>query len=309
MTKISYSVVIPCYNSGISLKKLTKELVSFFNEINESYQIILINDGSPNSNTWEILKELSVNYKSVVAINLSRNFGQQAATLCGLEQAKGEYIITMDDDGQHQPKDIKHLLEHQNHDMVIARLRSRKDGVSRQISSKIKSYFDYVVLNKPKHIRLSPFRLLKKRVVQDMLKIKTNAPFIPALMFYVSRDIVNVDIEHNNRAEGKSNYNFIKRFKLFTLIVINNSSIILNYTAFFGILCSLLSLGLISYLLLKAFVLDTSYQAGWPSLFSAILFFGGINLFILGLIGEYLVRLYKGVEARPAFLIKEIKNQ
>jgi glycosyltransferase involved in cell wall biosynthesis len=306
MSKICYSVVIPCYNSSETLEKLSLDIIKTFEEIDKTFELILVNDGSPKSKSWDIIKSLSQNFKPIKSVNLSRNFGQQSATLCGMSIAKGDYIITMDDDGQHEPSDIKKLIEFQEHDMVIARLRSRKDSLLRQISSKLKSYFDYIVLNKPKHIRLSPFRLLNKRVVNDMLNIKTNTPFIPALMFIVSRDVVNVDVEHYERLKGVSNYNFIKRLGLFTLIVINNSSIILRFCAYFGVFCAIGSLFLATFIVSKIALHGSSYQPGWASLFSAILFFGGLNLIMLGLVGEYLVRLFRGVESRPAFLIKEI---
>lgn len=305
---IDYSVVIPVYNSVNSLLALCKELEEVFSKIDRTFEILFINDCSPNPKTWEKLIELANKYDFVKAINLTRNFGQQAATICGMELSSGKYIITMDDDLQHPPEAILKLIEKQENDIVIGRLIERKDNFANQITSWIKNYFDFIVLGKPKHIRLSSFRLIKRQVIENMLNIKTPTPFIPALMFYVTKDAVNVEVRHNNRIEGKSNYTFRKRLKLFSLIIINNSSLILKTLGYIGFFIALLSFVLISYYLITKWAKGVT-PTGWASLFTAIMFFGGITLFSIGLIGEYLIRIIPNVENKPAYFIKEIHGK
>jgi glycosyltransferase involved in cell wall biosynthesis len=244
----------------------------------------------------------------VKGIDLFRNFGQQAATMCGFQHCEGDYIITMDDDLQHNPVEIPKLIAKKGHDIVIARLKNRKSSFFERQTSLIKSYFDFIILGKPKQIRLSPFRLLRKSVVKEMLQIRTPSPFVPALMFYITKDVVNVDVEHETRFEGQSNYSFSSRVKLFSLIVINNSSVILKLIGYIGILSLMFSFFLLSYFLL-AKLFFTTPPTGWTSLFSAILFFGGLTLFAVGLVGEYIVRIIPIVESKPPFIVRELAEK
>lgn len=303
--QIVYSVVVPCYNTGEVLIRLAKRLDAVFNALGEPYELILVNDASPKVQTWDTITALATSMSTVVGINLLRNFGQNAATLCGFSEARGTFVITMDDDLQHAPEDIPLLLKEKHHDIVVARLQGRKDRFSRQVTSWIKSYFDYIILRKPREIRLSAFRMISRVVVDNMLRISTPSPFIPALMLQVSRDVVNVPVPHFSRDEGQSNYTLRKRIRLFSLIVINNSSVILQAISYLGALIATFSLIAGIYYFTRPFLGGTPPQ-GWTSTFVAILFFGGTTMFSIGLIGEYLQRIMEVVEKRPPYVIREI---
>lgn len=304
MKCIDYSIVIPVYNSVHTLPELCERIQGVFNEIKKSFEIIFVNDCSQNPETKPMLISLAKKYSFVKVFILTRNFGQQAATMCGFENSQGDYIITMDDDLQHLPESIPNLIREQGHDLVIARLIQRKDVPQRRLTSYIKSYFDHLILKKPKHIRLSPFRLIKRNIIISMLGIKTPTPFIPALMFYVTRDVVNVPIKHEKRHENKSNYSFAKRLKLFSLIIINNSSVLLRIIGYLGLTIALISLLLIFYFILFKWSKGGT-PIGWASTISAILFLGGMTLFSLGIIGEYLIRIMPTIEHKPTYVIKE----
>jgi len=304
MKKVDYSVVIPTFNSEHTLPMLCKRIHDVFTEVHRSFEIIFVDDCSPNPNTKITLIKLAKQYSFVKVISLTRNFGQQSATICGFEHSAGDHIITMDDDLQHQPEYILELIKEQHHDLVIARLKQRKDPILRKITSYIKSYFDYYILKKPKHIRLSPFRLMKGSIVKSMLEIKTPTPFIPALMFYVTKDVVNVPIIHEKRKENKSNYTFMKRLKLFSLIIINNSSFLLKLIGYLGLIIALFSILLMFYYIIFKWSRGDT-PMGWASTISAILFLGGMTLFSLGIIGEYLIRIMPAIERKPTYIIKE----
>jgi len=305
MKQVDYSIVIPTYNSVKSLPELCTRINNVFEELEQTFEIIFVNDCSPNHQTHSTLVSLATQYAFVKAINLTRNFGQQAATICGLENSSGKYIITMDDDLQHPPEGILDLIKEKHHDLVIARLIQRKDPYLRQITSYIKSYFDYIILQKPRHVRLSPFRLFKREIMLSMLDIKTPTPFIPALMFYVTRDVVNVKVRHVKRKEEKSNYTLKKRLKLFSLIIINNSSFLLKIIGYLGLVIAFLSILLISYFIFFKWTKGET-PIGWASTISAILFLGGMILFSLGIIGEYLIRIMPAIEKKPTYVIKKI---
>ena len=236
-----------------------------------------------------------------------KNFGQQAATICGIEIAKGDYIITMDDDLQHAPEDILHLIEKQKHDVVIAKFGNKKHSFFKQKTSAIKGFFDHIILGKPKHIKLTPFRLFNKSIAKAMFTRKTPYPFIPALLFSITDDIVNVDATHYARYDGESNYTFRTMLQMFSNLMINNSSFLLKAIGYIGISVSLFSVIFATIIIFKKIFFLTSLP-GWTSLILTILFFGGLILFSLGIIGEYLIRIVATTENRPMYFIRKIKK-
>ncbi len=219
--------------------------------------------------------------------------------------ATGEFIITMDDDCQHAPEDIPLLLEFSNHDAVMAQLAEKRHGLLKRIASSAKGKFDEVILGKPKNLRLSSFRLFRRETVQGMLKLmNTPFPFISAMMFYVTKDVVGVPVKHHERAEGKSGYSVAKMVALFKNLLINQSSILLGIIGNIGLTASVMSIVGACYVIYRKLFLDVAI-AGWASLLVAVLLFGGLALFSLGIIGEYLIRIIGAAERRPIFLVRE----
>lgn len=206
-----YSIVVPVYKSTNSLRELAQRIDAVFSNIpNSHYELIFVNDSPFYAETGRVLEDILNSSSRVIVIELMKNFGQQPATLCGVAHAKGNFVITMDDDLQHRPEDIPRLIEQQQHDIVIARLRRKKHSIFKRLSSHVKGYFDRIILGKPRHIKLSSFRLLKQDIAKLMFKRKTPYPFIPALLFSITRDIVNVNVQHSQRDHGKSNYTLIR---------------------------------------------------------------------------------------------------
>ncbi|APD87562.1 hypothetical protein BM527_16505 [Alteromonas sp. Mex14] len=306
--KYEYSVVIPVYNTGRVLLKLVEKLTDAFEEMSvKSFEIILINDCSPNPETKKYLTKACECSTKVKVIHLGRNFGQQPATLCGIEYSQGNYVITMDDDLQHDPADIKFLIEKQHHDIVIAKLLEKKHSAFKKVASHMKGYFDHIILGKPKHIKMSSFRLLNRYVAENILKIRSPNPFIPALLFMTSLDIVNVPIKHYERAEGTSGYNLKGMIRLFSNLMINNSSMLLTMLGKVGILSSLGSIGYAVFLILRKLITDVEVS-GWTSLMVTVLFMGGLILFSVGIVGEYLIRVIQNTELKPPYVVKSIEG-
>lgn len=309
MKKIDYSIVVPVYRSKESLKILTQKVEELFNTKlkDKIFELIFVNDSPFDSGTCQALEELHMQYKFVKTIEFTQNFGQQSAVLCGIASSLGEYVITMDDDMQHDPFDIPTLIQEDSHDIVIAKFKSKKHNAFKRITSSIKGYFDHIILGKPKHIKLTSFRLFNRVIADNMLKIGTSYPFIPALLFSVSKDIVNVEVPHYAREEGKSNYTLGKMIQLFTNLLINNSSLLLKWIGYLGLFLAFVSLvyaGVIAY---RRVFFDIALQ-GWSSIMVAILFFGGMIMFTLGVIGEYLVRIIHTSENRPHYFVRKIRG-
>ncbi|QTN39146.1 glycosyltransferase family 2 protein [Cryomorphaceae bacterium] len=299
-----YSVVIPVYNSLNSLGDLTDRLTAVFSGLDASFELVYVDDCSPNPKTWPKLLELSAQ-PNVRAIRLTRNFGQQAATICGLEHALGDWVITMDDDGQHAPEDIPKLIQERNHDVVIGQLQEKKHTLSKRFFSWVKARFDRIILDKPKGLRLSAFRLIRRETVENMLQlVRTPYPFLPAMMFYVTKDIVGVPVGHFDRSEGKTGYTLRSMFRLFKNLLINNSSLLLRYIGNLGITIALFSFVLGIYFIYKKLFFDIE-TVGWTSVIVSVLFIGGLVLFTLGVLGEYLIRIINTVERRPLYIVRE----
>ncbi|MBL7086351.1 MAG: glycosyltransferase family 2 protein [Candidatus Cloacimonetes bacterium] len=309
MNETLISIVIPVYNTCETLQRIVLTIEKVFNELhNYDYEIIFVDDNSPRKETWDKLVEITKNNDKITSIKLSKNFGQQSATICGFNYAKGERIVTMDDDLQHNPKHIPELLKYDN-DIIIAKFKKKNHSFSKVATSKIKSYFDSIILKKPRHIEFSSFRVINKDIINKITNYNTPYPIIGAQFFSVTEDVINVEIEHHKRSSGKSGYNFIKRFNLFKNLLINNSSLLLNFIGKIGISISIFSFILASIILIRKIFFGINV-VGWTSLMMVVLIIGGLLLFSVGIIGEYLLRILSTIENKPIYSIsKIIKNK
>jgi glycosyltransferase involved in cell wall biosynthesis len=301
---ITYSIIVPVYNSSNSLPELAERLRKVFEvKVKSEFEIIFVEDASPSHISWKTIQELVNRYHFVKGIQLTRNFGNQAAMMCGFSNAEGEYIITMDDDLQHLPEDIPSLIKEKEHDVVVGKFFAKKHSLFKRIASNIKGYFDYKLIGKPKSISLGPFKLFKRVIVDAMLQVKTPYPFIPALIFMVTTDVVNVNVNHAKRKYGKSNFTLGKMIRLFSNLLINNSSILLKMISYLGIAMSIFSLLFAVFIVYKKFSGGIGVP-GWTTITVIIALTSGIVMFSVGVIGEYLIRIIRNVEHQQAYFVR-----
>lgn len=300
---MEYSIVIPVYNSTDSISELTHRLRKvLIEELNSSFEIILIDDSSPNPNTWKTLTGLADQFQDVKCIQLRKNFGKAGAILCGFNEAIGNYVFTLDDDLQHIPENIPRFIKHKSHDVVMGLYLKKQHPLSKKLTSKVKAWFDNKITGKPTHLISNPFRMYKSEVVKLMVEMESPHPFISAMMYYLTSDIVTVDIEHAPRLGEKSKFSFRKRLSSFTNLLFNHSSFLLRVIAGIGIFVSILSFILGLFYLLKTYFLGRPIP-GWTSLIVIVLFTNGLVLLSVGVIGEYLIRIIKGVEKRRPYIV------
>ncbi len=217
------SAVIPVYNSADSLPELANRLNDVLSRVApEQYEILYVDDASPDGRTWRMLQQIVTQYPRMRAIRLTRNFGRHSAIMCGLDHAAGRWIITMDDDLQHRPEDIPALLAEREHDAVVARFATRRDSPLVRLTSRWRHMLENLALGKPRHIVMSPFCMLKSDVARMMRKINTPYPYLPGLLFYVTQDVVNVETAHEERRFGGSNMGTWRRVKFASNLLINN---------------------------------------------------------------------------------------
>lgn len=302
------SIVIPCYNSENSIIKVVKLAIEEFKKM-EDYEceFILVNDYSKD-HTWKSIQRLAKEYPNVRGINFAKNFGQHNALMAGLNYARGEYIVGMDDDMQNHPSQIPLFLDkiREGYDVVFGVFRQRQFSAVKNITGSISRFLLWHLLDRPKDIQMSSFWCCRKYVRDEVVKYDGYNAFLQVLFFRTTHNIANIEIEHFAREEGTSNYNFRRGLNHF-LSCLNFTVIPLRAATFFGTLFSAAGfIGAVVVFIRK--LLDPSIMIGWSSLMCAMLVLFGICFFMLGILGEYLGKLMLNVNKTPQFVIRDTEN-
>jgi glycosyltransferase involved in cell wall biosynthesis len=284
---------------------LFDSLGQIFSKMESSYEILAVDDASPDPSTWRTIVA-AARGRPVRAFRLTRNFGRTTAVLCGFERARGQWIIVMDDDLQHRPEDIPELARMREHDAVVADFPydERRHSISQRMTSRLRNWFDALILDKPADIRMSPFIMIKAQIAKMMLGSNQRHPYFPALLFYVTRDVVSVHASHASRMVGRSNFGFLARLRMFSNLMFNNSTILLRAVAAMGALVAAAAAVTACYLIV-ARMASARVIPGWTSGIVVELFMGGAILLSLGIMGEYLARITQLAEHRPAYFVRE----
>lgn len=306
---VSYSIVIPVYNAEKSLKPLHDRISNVFETIiKEPFEMVLVDDSSTDE-SYQVITELANADNRVTGIQLAKNHGQQKAVLCGIRYAKGDFIITMDDDLQHPPEEIPVLIEKINSskdiDVVVGAYAIKKHGLIRKMGSRLMDFSSNLIFKKPKGLKLTSFRIMRRFVADSLNTVSIFSPTVGPLLLQTTTRIVNVTIRHDERYFGKSGYTFKKLCRIFIKNVLTNSDIPLKIIGNIGILSFVSSIFLILYYLLK-FLIHGSSIHGWTTSIIMLLFFGGTILFSIGIIGHYLANIMQETKKMPPFIIRRI---
>lgn len=304
---MKYSFVIPCYNSSNTIKSVVEEINCAMSNYSNNYQIILVNDFSSDC-TESVLFQLANSYDNLIVISLSKNFGQHSALLAGFSYAIGEYIIALDDDGQTPAIEISKLISKidEGYDVVFAKYTSKKHSFFRNLGSKLNDYMAVKMINKPVDLYLSSYFIAKAFIIKEVIKYKNPYPYMSGLLLRTTSSIANVEVTHRNRIDGSSGYSLSKLIKLwlngFTAFSIKP----LRISVYFGVFTAFLGFILIIYILFNK-VINPLVPLGWSSTIATISILGGIILAVLGMIGEYVGRIYLSLNETPQYVIKEVK--
>ena len=306
MSDIQISVVIPVYNSEDCLDELAKRLTDVLNNSGRTYEIILVNDCSPD-NSWQKITELCEIYDRLKGINLRKNFGQDSAIMAGLNHSSGESVIIMDDDLQHDPADIPPLLGglEKGYDVCYAFFISKKQSYFKNVGSWFNDKVANIILRKPKKVYLSPYKVIKREVINEIIKYDGPYPYIDGLLFRVTRNITQVSIQHHERYAGAGNYNLRKSIRVWLRLATTFSIIPLRIATFLGFVSSFIGFILALIFIIFHFV-GIESPTGWASLIVVVLFLGGIQLVSTGIIGEYIGRLFLHNNKEPQFVVNKI---
>ena len=293
------SVVIPVYKSVESLEILTAELIQVMRDLNQSCEIIFVNDSPQFLPTVQTLESLKRKHRGVVRIlEMRKNRGQHFAVLIGLSQSDGNCVITMDDDLQHAPCEIiklyRALEENERIDAVFAIPddRRKKHHAFRNFGSWCLSKIDHVFLNLPSHVIKSSFRMIRSDVVKLMVHNYTSFPAISGLLLQMTNRVINVEVEHHERKFGRSHYTLPRLIDLVFNNIVHCSAFPLKILGIIGLTVFVLS-NLFILIIIGQKLLFSISTPGWTSIVVLIAFFGGLNLLGMGIIGEYLIRIIK----------------
>ena len=288
------SVVVPVYRSGEQLRTLYDRLRAVLDATGQAWEVVLVDDAS-GDNTFAVMRELHARDPRVRLVRFARNSGQQNATLCGMTRARGDCVITLDDDLQNPPEEIPRFLARldEGYDLVIGRIEGEKQHrLFRNLGSVLVQRLASRIVGKPRHISLSSYRAISRRAVDIMVSYAGTHVYLPALMFNavpVDR-IANLPVPHHARAAGRSTYTTRKLLKLASYLLINHSSLPLRLATLWGFVVSAASVAYAAWVAVRV-LLHGSPITGWPTLVVLVSFLCGNIMLCLGVVGEYIGRL------------------
>jgi dolichol-phosphate mannosyltransferase len=305
--KKKVSIILCCYNESANIPVISEAILSNIKSLENKYdfEIIFVNDGSSDL-TEEVIEEICKNNPSVFYIEFSRNFGHQNALKAGLDYSTGDCIVSMDSDMQHPPHIIFQFLEkwEEGYDIVYTR---RMADINLPLMKRLTSAFFYKFLNILADIKLeagtADFRLMSRRAANVIIGIKGQDLFIRGLVKWIGFNQYAIDYKPAERLNGRSKYNVKKMVRLGIQGILSFSTKPLNIALYIGFIVAVLSLLCMPYAFFSYFFTDR--ENGWASLICVVSFLGGLQLFILGIIGLYLGRVFNQVKFYPAYIVRK----
>ena len=305
MKKVSF--VIPCYRSALTIGNVVKEIKDTMLKLTKySYEIILVNDCSPDE-TFEVIEKLCAENDNICGVNLAKNFGQHAALMAGFHQVKGDILVCLDDDGQTPADEVGKLLEEieSGQDVVYASYEHKKHSPFRNFGSWANEKMLQFLLGKPKELYVSSYFAARRFIVDEMLRYENAYPYVIGLVLRSTKRISNVSVQHRERKIGTSGYTLGKLLGLWFNGFTAFSTKPLRIATISGCVFAIAGFLYALYTIVKKFV-NPAVPLGFSSLMSAVLLIGGMLMIMLGLIGEYIGRMYICMNSAPQFVVREL---
>jgi len=304
-SEVELSVVVPVYNGAQTIERVVDQVSAL--HIEGGLEIILVNDGSYDDSAAVCTMLVEAATTPMTFVNLARNFGEHNAVMAGLRAARGRYIVTIDDDLQHDPADISALYRHcrdNGLDVSYTFWDKKKHGLIRNMGSHLTNKMASIIMGKPKDIYFSTFRCMSRFLVDNILHHDGPYPYIDGLVLQITDKIGKLKITHHQRQAGRSGYTARRLIRLWLNIFINYSVMPLRISTFIGI--GLSALGLLYTIRVIAIHMMDGTPEGWASLISIVLLFSGAQLIVLGVMGEYLGRIHLTNNRKPQFVVRDI---
>lgn len=302
------SVVIPVYNGANTITKLVDCLENELASIYE-LEVVLVNDGSPSDNSSQVCEKIALDRSWVKFLDLSRNFGEHNAVMSGLNYCSGDIAVIVDDDFQNPPSEIIKLVDkaQQGYDVVFSYYEKKQHSIFRNIGSSFNNLVASLLIRKPRDLYLSSFKAVNRFVIDELVKYNGPYPYIDGLILRLTRNYATVCVQHNTRQEGKSGYTTKKLISLWLNMFTNFSILPLRFAVMLGFSFSII--GLISAIIFFIEKLNNpDLPAGWASLIIALFILSGVQLLAIGMVGEYLGRLFMMDNGNPQYVVRKAIN-
>jgi undecaprenyl-phosphate 4-deoxy-4-formamido-L-arabinose transferase len=302
---VALSIVIPVYNGASSVPTLVDALAEL--DVPGGHEIVLVNDGSLDDSLQVCRERCGRNDAAITLVNLSRNFGEHNAVMAGLTYARGAHVVTMDDDLQNPPAEVVRLWQHardHGYDVVYTRSDERSDSSWRRLGSRLANWCADRLIDKTGGLYLSSFRCISAFTVGQIVRHAGPFPYVDGLIMQVTQNIGVLDVRHLPRTEGRSNYTLRPLLRLFFSIFLNFSVAPLRAATIAGFVLALL--GALGVVVVVVEALAVGTPRGWASLMAAVLLLAGVQLIMLGLLGEYVGRLFLTVNRKPQFAVRDV---
>ncbi|HEX3863295.1 MAG TPA: glycosyltransferase family 2 protein [Stellaceae bacterium] len=303
--RYALSIVVPVYNGAASVGELVTALEAL--EIAGGHEIVLVNDGSPDNSRAVCRRLVEQARVPITFVDLSRNYGEHNAVMAGLRHASGAHVITMDDDLQNPPEEVERLLafaQESGREVIYTYYDEKQHAGWRNLGSQFTNWVAGFVLDKPKSFYLSSFRCMSAFVVREITRYDGPFPYVDGLILQVTQDIDRLLVRHLPRAVGRSNYTMRRLLRLWLSMFVNFSVMPLRLSTLTGFALSLAGAAGSIMTITEALFFDP--PAGWASLMAALLLLSGVQLVILGLVGEYLGRLYLTANRKPQSVVRTV---
>lgn len=302
------SFVIPCYSSEHTIQSVVGEIKRTIEKTEYEYEIILVNDYSPDD-TYNKIKEICISDKKVIGINLAKNFGQHAALMAGFRIVSGDIVICLDDDGQTPADECLALIDkiNEGYDVVYASYETKKHSNFRNFGSHLNKGMLEILLNKPRDLFVSSYFAAQRFIIDEIIQYDQPYPYVIGLILRTTNNICNVPVNHRDRMQGVSGYTLKRLISLWLNGFTAFSVKPLRIAELLGILAAAMGFIYLVYIIIRKFA-NPSAPIGWASTMSAILIIGGVILCVLGMMGEYIGRIYICINNSPQYVIRETLN-
>lgn len=305
VTKIS--VVLPVYGEEATLRELYRRLYETVTQkLGFDYEFIFVDDGS-RDNSWVVIQELYVKDQRVIGLKFSRNFGHHIAVTAGIDWATGDYTVLMDSDLQDQPEEIPRLIAKllEGYEVVFGIRKKRQFGFIKTATSRIVLYFMNKITNRNLELDSNIFRVLDKKVVEQLKAFREGDRYILGLISYIGFRQIGIPVEHGKRYAGETKYNVRRLLTLGMNMLTSFSDLPLKTASYFGLLVAFLSFLGAVWLVFRKIVFDGTI-VGWTSVMVALFFMGGVQLTFLGILGQYVGRIYNESRKRPLYILDTV---
>ena len=301
------SFVIPCYRSEHTITSVVDEVRRTMPTLpGYDYEIVLVNDCSPDG-TFRVIRELAENDARITAVDLAKNFGQHAALMAGFHHCAGDIVVCLDDDGQTPADEVGKLLSklEEGYDVVYASYDHKQHASWRNWGTKLNNKMTEIMLGKPKELSIPSYLAARRFVIDEMLSYTHCYPYVDGLILRTTRSICNVPVTHRAREDGESGYTLVKLIGLWMNGFTSFSVKPLRIASYCGAAAAVAGFIYFIIILIKHFV-DSSIPEGWASTMAMMMLLGGVVLLVLGMIGEYIGRIYMCINASPQFVERQV---